>query len=304
MIIESDARKRIIDAINLEKEVQAFEQREKLKGKVVLNCEAYNDLRRKFVESCCRINSVANPEGKGRDDLTVDILIAAENISRRVSESQSRAVRKLADQIKKSFYELRMLFRKYDSNLELVDPQLKNNSDLVKALVYFEKSWEKGKEFFLVQKLCNMLIYYSRLIEGAVEKYTGLKEKIEEIDTEIFVIFPCLVVLNSLDDDDNGICKAYYHALCESGPEAYHYENTKSRYESLKGKCKDCYELYNLIELSILDRPEAESLLKKCKLTHEEIKRLVHDIKRIAMGLQRNQPSEWNSLTEVAMGHI
>jgi len=304
MIIESDARKRIIDAIELEKEVQTFEQREKLKGKVVLNSETYNELRRKFVESCGRINAVANPEGKGRDDLTVDILVAAENITRRVSESQSKAVRKLADQIKKSFYELRLLFRKYDTNLELVDPQLKNNADLVKALVYFEKTWEKGKEFFLVPKLCNMLIYYSRLIEGAVEKHTELKLKIEEIDTEIFVIFPCLVVLNSLDDDDNGICKAYYHALNDSGAEAYHFESTKKKYEALKNRSKDGYELYNLVELVILDKPVKDLQMKKCKATKEEIRQLVQDIKRIAMGLQRNQPSEWNSLTGVAMGQI
>ena len=304
MAIESDARKRIVEAIELEKEVQAFEQKEKLKGKVVLNCEAYNDLRRKFVESCCRINAVANPEGKGRDDLLVDILISAEGISRRISNSQSKAVRKLADQIKKAFNGLRQLLKKYDLNLELVDPQLKNNADLVEALIFFEKSWEKGKEFFLSSKLCNMLIYYSRLIEGVIEKHKELQDKIEEIDTEIFVIFPCLVVLNSFDDDDKGICKAYYPLLNESGAESYHYEETKKKYEVMKKRCKDGYEIYNIVELAILDKNITETQMKKCKVTPEEIKQLVHDIKRIAMGLQRYQPSEWNSLTEVAMGQL
>jgi hypothetical protein len=37
-------------------------------------------LRRRFVTLSGQINSVANPEGKGRDDLTVEILIAAEGI--------------------------------------------------------------------------------------------------------------------------------------------------------------------------------------------------------------------------------
>ena len=160
MAIESDARKRIVEAIELEKEVQAFEQKEKLKGKVVLNCEAYNDLRRKFVESCCRINAVANPEGKGRDDLLVDILISAEGISRRISNSQSKAVRKLADQIKKAFNGLRQLLKKYDLNLELVDPQLKNNADLVEALIFFEKSWEKGKKNFFFSKKFKKLVFF------------------------------------------------------------------------------------------------------------------------------------------------
>lgn len=54
-----------------------------------------------------KINSVANPDGKGRDDLQVEILLAAEGICRRISANQSKAVRKLAEAIKKSFANLR-----------------------------------------------------------------------------------------------------------------------------------------------------------------------------------------------------
>ena len=39
--------------------------------------------------------------------------------------------------------------RKYEENIEVVDPQLKNNPELGKALVDYEKSWEKGKRYFL-----------------------------------------------------------------------------------------------------------------------------------------------------------
>jgi len=47
---------------------------------------------------------------------------------------------------------LRGLFRKYHENIEGVDPQLKNNADLVTALVEFEQSWEKGKTYFVDAK--------------------------------------------------------------------------------------------------------------------------------------------------------
>jgi hypothetical protein len=50
-----------------------------------------------------KINSVANPEGMGRDDLGHDVLLAAEGIYRRVSPAQSKAVRGLAERIKVSF---------------------------------------------------------------------------------------------------------------------------------------------------------------------------------------------------------
>ena len=49
------------------------------------------------------INSVANSDGKGRDDLGVEILIAAEGMLRRISPSQSKSVRKLAENIRSSF---------------------------------------------------------------------------------------------------------------------------------------------------------------------------------------------------------
>lgn len=50
----------------------------------------------------------------GRDDLSNDILLAAEGIFRRVSSNQSKAVRVLADRIKKAFMDFRNLLKKYE----------------------------------------------------------------------------------------------------------------------------------------------------------------------------------------------
>lgn len=69
--------------------------------------------------------------------MNLEILLSAESISRRISSTQSKAVRQLANKIRKAFNDLRQLFRKYDENIEVVDPQLKNNPDLVECLVEF-----------------------------------------------------------------------------------------------------------------------------------------------------------------------
>lgn len=45
----------------------------------------YNKCRGKLVKIVGQINSVANPEGTGRDDLGIDILVASENVTRKVS---------------------------------------------------------------------------------------------------------------------------------------------------------------------------------------------------------------------------
>ena len=302
MVIEKDARSRIVKAIELEKEIQSFEIRERLKGKVVLSCESYNELRRKLVQLCGNINSVTNPEGKGRDDLTVDILIAAENISRKISNLQSRAVRKLAENIKKSFVNIRSLLRKYQENIELVDPQLKNNQELVDALVQFEKSWGKGNEFFLSLNMCGMLIYFSQLIEGAAEKYKDIQEKIEAVDSDIFVTIPCLAVLSSLDGDDKGICEHYYPNILTQGSEQDEYNSLKEFYKSTKSKCKDNYEFYNIVEKTVLEKDVDEKHAKKYNVNLKEVKQLAHRIKRIGIEMQRHKPSEWNALMETAMG--
>lgn len=124
MLIEADARRFITDAINIEKELIDIEKKEKSKGKIFLDSQGYNSARQKLVKIIGQINAVSNPEGHGRDDFDIQILINGERLIRRISATQSRAVRSLAEKVKKVFAEMRALFRKYQSNIEIVDPQL------------------------------------------------------------------------------------------------------------------------------------------------------------------------------------
>ena len=75
MVIEKDARRYIFNAIELEKELISIEIRQKMKGKILINSEEYNQLRKNICKVICQINSVANIEGKGRDDLEYQILV-------------------------------------------------------------------------------------------------------------------------------------------------------------------------------------------------------------------------------------
>ena len=127
-----------------------------------------------------------------------------------MSVAQSKAVRALAEQIKASFMEFRKLMRKYSQNIEVVDPQLKNNQDLVEVMSRFESTWEKGKEYFLDPKHCNQTIHFSSVIEGIMEKYDAFKSAVESREAEIFITIPCLLILKSIDDDDRSLCKSFY----------------------------------------------------------------------------------------------
>jgi len=122
MLIEADARRFITEAIEIEKDLSGIEQREKSRGRIVVDTPEYVSKRSKLIQILGKINSVANPDGMGRDDLSNDILLAAEGIFRRVSPHQSKAVRVLADRIKKTFLDFRNLLKKYEQNIEVVDP--------------------------------------------------------------------------------------------------------------------------------------------------------------------------------------
>jgi hypothetical protein len=83
MLIEADARRFITDAIQHEKELCVLEK--KMKGRIVVDNNVLNEKREKLVILIAKINSVANIEGTGRDDLTLSILSEAECIVRRIS---------------------------------------------------------------------------------------------------------------------------------------------------------------------------------------------------------------------------
>lgn len=103
MLIEADARRFITEAIDTDKELAQIEQKEKSRGRIVVDTVEYSEKRAKLINILGKINSVANPEGMGRDDLGSEILLAAEGIFRRISPTQSKAVRSLAERIKKAF---------------------------------------------------------------------------------------------------------------------------------------------------------------------------------------------------------
>jgi hypothetical protein len=114
MLIEADARLFITEAIETDKSLSQIEQKEKAHGRIVVDTEAYANFRSKLIKILGKINSVANPEGMGRDDLSHDILLSAEGIFRRISPTQSKAVRNLAARIKKVFVDFKTLLRKYE----------------------------------------------------------------------------------------------------------------------------------------------------------------------------------------------
>ena len=306
--IEKKSRMIIIDAINIEKEITLYENKSNLKGKLVLNDKKYNQLREKLIEIILKLNKVANEEGKGRSDLSVDILFKAEKVLVTVSENQSKGMRNLAFKIKNSVQNLRLLLREYSKYIEEIDPQLKNNKKLSKLLFNFENKWEQGKIYLMNDNKYNQLLFFSQIIEIICEKYNkySIRELIENDDPSIFISLPSILLLKAIYKEDQNICQEYINGLfdknTESGKLFYDIQLIQKK---MKKIIKDKNKTYNLLEKLILfdgtkEQNDIENELK-IYINENNIKEIKNGLTNLSMHLQRYKPTEWNTFFELAM---
>ncbi len=123
MVIESKARKYITDAIDYELQLTELERLEEAEEKIMSDYQdKVHEIKAKLSKQIAKINSVANMEGHGRDDLDYSILNSAENIFKKISVCESESIRILAQNVRSSFSSIRKLLRKYSENIEIIDP--------------------------------------------------------------------------------------------------------------------------------------------------------------------------------------
>jgi len=181
----------------------------------------------------------------------------------------------------------------------VVDPQLKNNPELVEALVQYEKCWEKGKRYFLDSKKCRQIIHFSQIIEATSEKYKEFEEQIECRDANIFVTIPSLVILKSLEKNDKDIAKSFLPKIEEQDDEIGELFNTLQEHfnETMK-KQKDKYKFYNLLERDVLGITTSKGNTQLKEKLVKDIQQINHKIKRLSMELMRNKPQDWNNFLD------
>ena len=309
IIIEEKARKLITEGIKIENEITNYENKSKVKGKLLINDKKYNELRTKLISNILKINQIANVNGKGRSDLSPEILFRAEKVLVTVSENQSKGMRNLALKIKNALYVIRQLFRKFSKNIEGVDPRLSNNKDLSKYLLYFESKFELGKTYLLDNQKYNQLLAFSQIIEIICEKYNkySIRDLIENNDPCIFVSLPSILLLKAMNKEDQNICKEYITGLYdknnESGKLFYNIKNKKRQVKNIIG---DSNKTYNLIEKTILfDGTKEQLLIDKEIEKFQKIKEIISEIKKgltnLSMHLQTYKPTQWNEFFQLAM---
>ena len=175
MVIEQDARRFVIESINLEGALMML-----AKGKTK-DSDQFDQQREAMLQLICQINAIANVEGKGRDDFQWALMPTAETILsvKTNSVEYSKAVVELADKVKTSFNAYRVLMQKYQKNIEVVDPELKNNKELVQVLTLLEDSWDLAKGQIGSEDRIQQLNEFSKLIWATCDEFKEFREQVE-----------------------------------------------------------------------------------------------------------------------------
>mmetsp|Transcript_41996 Transcript_41996/g.97795 ORF Transcript_41996/g.97795 Transcript_41996/m.97795 type:complete len:530 (+) Transcript_41996:29-1618(+) len=203
--IEEKARRLVVQAIDRERQLQSIEAAHS--NASVFQRPDYQEELKRFVACIAHLNSVANVRRKGRDDLSMEVLLDADQTLSKCNEAEKgglnseklAAARSLAKDILDSFTAMREYLREVGRCLERVDPHLCNNAGLVARLVDWEESWEVGTRYVQQEKMLTAVCDLVAEIRAAQRVAPVLSQMCEECDVEMFMVMPRLAWLRCLD---------------------------------------------------------------------------------------------------------
>lgn len=208
--IEAKARRLIVQAVEQERKLQLLELSLKTgTNRRLFEVPEYRQEQRRLVTCIARLNSVANINRKGRDDLGVEILESANEALRRCEAGElggggvgsgsakdaCNAARILAQDIVGSFASMRSYLQKVGRCLERVDPHLCNNAGLVARLVDWEESWEVGSRYVLRPPMLEAVCDLVAEVRAAQQLAPSLASMCEDCDVELFLVLPRIIML-------------------------------------------------------------------------------------------------------------
>jgi hypothetical protein len=287
---------------------------------------AYKQLLRQMVDSITRLNSVANVNRKGRDDLQVDVLIEANETLRKCNAAGAsqenadlmQAAKILSTDVVESFNAIRQYFREIATCLERVDPHLGNNSGLVTRLVDWEESWEVGTAYLqqrrVLQALCDAVAEIRKVQVYAPK----LADMFDECDVELFLVVPRLIWMRFL-----ALPQVQSPLLARLLP--HHFTDIASGNPSLGAELQTFFEKYLTVEHSIRDSQRDKDMAAAravlatrvvsggdnsdesfASVPHAyranvqaQVESLMHELEGWSMELQRHCPEDWNQYSAV-----
>jgi len=320
--IEEKARRLIAQAIEHEHILKAVEDKHGTTRDVLCLAE-YQEALKAFIASISHLNSVANFRRKGRDDLTIDVLLGAYHTLDRCDGAQTNgestdllsSARHLAEDVVSTFVEMRVYLNDVKKCLERVDPHLCNNVGLVAKLVDWEESWEVGTRYVQHEKLMAAICDVVAECKSAKHFAPGLAAMWEECDVQLFLVLPRLLWLRLLGEPAKQIelFKTILPHRFPGGAEGAFNDSELlpllQKYEAAIGalvtSVGDKPNAARAREVLITRATDSQADLytgmpqARCHTAEAAVEDLMSELEIWSMELQRHCPDDWNQCAAI-----
>lgn len=281
------------------------------------------------------LNALANVAGKGREDLTLDVLEVAADIflgrwqppscvslKESNTTATSAAIRQfLAKYVLESFLDMRNYLVAVADRMLYVDAQLCNNKAMVEALLAWEEAWELGSRFIMQPEMLAALCSTAAEIAGSLRYSPELARHLDGQDAELFLILPRLVLLCGLAEATQSVLPASFiphHFMKQTGEEEQDEEPctvpTTSWSAEMTNLGKDFAVAVHAIATSrshqeasyqsvwdVLVRRTIAGPGAETDDDDESIHCFLRRLEGISLELQRTQPEAWNGCCAVML---
>eukprot|EP00397_Hematodinium_sp_SG-2012_P019547 GEMP01020088.1.p1 GENE.GEMP01020088.1~~GEMP01020088.1.p1 ORF type:complete len:409 (+),score=74.97 GEMP01020088.1:604-1830(+) len=266
--IEERAKRIIVEAVRLEEQMSASSDPEP-------------ETRRQLVEAINRLNSVGNVEGKGRSDLAVEILEFIDGDCNLYYPELNC----LADDIRKTFIDIRAYFRSISRCMDLVEPHLANNTEMVRLLGVWEESWEIGKKYMIDESLRMGLVSFLRHVKAVcfLDGMETFKDKLRAFDVDALWDLAKIALLQFLTSPHSDLlCREF---LPECWVDDDSLETLVQIYAELP---EDAYHHLYMCAIG-------------CATPEKPIEEFWAGVENLATHVQRRHPTDWNRFAMVFM---
>eukprot|EP00971_Amphidinium_carterae_P304899 6059128-Amphidinium_carterae.1 len=149
----------------------------------------YHEACQGLIRQLGRINAVAHlssATGTGRDDLGMEVLLAVSTQLDDYGQPKKRAHRQFAEAVAWRAYQSWLQVREYLTTMatmvEHVDPQVSNNTQLVKALAAWENDWASAKKYLLDATFCEGICLFLEDLKDVIASLPCLQRLVDDRD--------------------------------------------------------------------------------------------------------------------------
>jgi hypothetical protein len=255
MAIEDKSRGYVISLVEVERQLRATGSR---------------PVEESFVARINKLNSLANRNRKGRQDLGIDILDSAKEMQL----NDDPIIRWIVADVMRTYANVRKYARKIGVCIDRLDPHLQNNSGLSKVLESWEESWERAKKYISDAETFRSFRALAGFLERCMKNPT-FGENLEDYSADALLMMQKLVLFEAIRD------KSIAKFLCSILPDAMANE-----FEEYSSKL-DKSSIVNLESFDVVNK------MNECQDD------AFREISQWSFKMQRSDATAWNDLLAV-----